>query len=175
MADEFDEKASVELPCDEYPECLGDQHFIECKARLRPKVARLLRERRACQHLIVCNYRYGAVGGPGCICLLVNKNDVNRDLVDAHAKGISTFQDQIRERLIRDYNLFDGSIDGAGSDGDAIDFTMAEIAQAVQQIEERAKAQGFREGVDYNLAGKLRAVVDDGIRDLLTHMEKDHK
>lgn len=67
---------------------------------------------------------------------------------DQHAKGIATFQDQIRERLMRDYKLFDGSIDGAGSDGDAIDFTMAEIAQAIQQIEEREHTKGFAEGIE---------------------------
>ena len=36
-------------------------------------------------HLLVCNYHRGPVGGPGCICLVVNRKEYASLLADAEA------------------------------------------------------------------------------------------
>lgn len=33
------------------------------------------------EHLLICNYRDGPIGGYGCICIVVNKNTL-RDFLD---------------------------------------------------------------------------------------------
>lgn len=48
-------------------------------------------------HIIECNYRRGSIGGDGCICVVVNKNEIQR-LISLEEESNQAFENAIRNR-----------------------------------------------------------------------------
>lgn len=88
------------------------------------------------------------------------------------------WQDAIRNTVIKVSGVFDGNIDGAGTDGDALDVSLAEITQGFNHVFEKVKSLEAQLTAESRLAGEWELRYDESQR-LLTEarneIKREHK